>query len=227
MTELFGFEMVWDSADFIKLVARMGFDLFFVWLVIRFVYIRLHARRDFAFSCVMLNVITFAICLLLRKVPVEIGFALGLFAVFGILRYRTEPITARDLTYLFVVLGIGILNAVANKKISVAELAFINAVIVGLTALLEYKPFSGRNDSRLVVYDRLELLKPGRSGELFQDLRDRLGMDVLDYRVSDIDLLRDTAHIIVTTRMSKNMKEVKPPRQQEQKTLGSIGGARQ
>lgn len=203
MSELFGLQIGWDAQDFTKLVMRMGFDLFCVWVVIGLVYVRLHARRDFAFSCVMLNIITFAICLLLRKVPVEMGFALGLFAVFGILRYRTEPITARDLTYLFVVLGIAMLNAVANKKVGLAELVLINGVIIGITAFLEYTPFSGRTDSRLVIYDRLDLLRPERRAELVQDLTARLGVDVIDTRISNIDLLRDTADLIVTTRAAK------------------------
>ncbi|MBK8482404.1 MAG: DUF4956 domain-containing protein [Proteobacteria bacterium] len=198
MAELFGMEHIFDATDFSRLVVRMAFNLFFVWLVIRLVYLRLHARRDFAFSCVMLNIITFAICVLLRKVPVDLGFALGLFAVFGVLRYRTEAIAVRDLTYLFIVLGLAILNAVANKKVSVAELAFINSAIVGLTAVLEYLPFSTKADSRLVVFDKLELLQPGREDELRADLRDRLGIDLLDYRVNSIDLLRDTAELLVT-----------------------------
>jgi hypothetical protein len=160
----------------------------------------------------MLNIITFAVCLLLRKVPVDIGFALGLFAVFGILRYRTQPISARDLTYLFVVIGIGILNSVANKKISLIELLFINTVIVGITAFLEYMPLGGRKNVRFILYDRLELLKPGRSRELLDDLENRLGIDVVGYRVSDIDLLRDTARIVVTSQANtkKQRSSAKP-----------------
>ncbi len=198
MTELLGLKVFWDAWDIAKLVLRLAIDLFFVWALMRFVYLRLYKRWDLAFSGVMLNVITFAVCMLLRKVPVDIGFALGLFAVFGILRYRTEPITARDLTYLFVVLGIGILNAVANKKISLAEVIFINTAIVGITALLEYMPFSGRVDSRQILYDRLELLKPGRSEELREDLASRLGIKVVSCQINSIDLLRDTARLIVT-----------------------------
>lgn len=202
MAELIGVKMFWEPADFAKLAARLFLDLFFVWILIRMVYIRIHKRWDFAFSCVMLNVITFAICLLLRKVPVDIGFALGLFAVFGILRYRTEPITARDLTYLFITLGIGILNSVANKKISLTEIIFINTTIVGITALMEYMPFGVKSDSRVILYDRLDLLKPGKSAELMEDLRQRLGFDIAGYQVRDIDLLRDTARIVVTSRAS-------------------------
>jgi hypothetical protein len=198
MADLFGVDLILDPGDLAKLVLRLGLNLFFVGIVLR-VYYRYHARRDFAFSCVMLNVITFAVCLLLRKVPVDMGFALGLFAVFGILRYRTEPIGARDLTYLFVLLGIGILNAVANKKISLAELVLINAAVVGIAAFLEHRPLGGRKETRLVVYDRLDLLRPGREDELLADLRTRLGIEATAFELKDVDLLRDTAKLLVTS----------------------------
>src|SRR5688500_5835829 len=126
MLELLGFDALIDLGDLLKLVVRFGINLAFVAVVVRGVYLRFHQRVDFAFSCVLLNVMTFAVCMLLRKVPVELGFALGLFGVFGILRYRTDAIGTRDLTYLFVSVGLGMLNAVANKKVSVAELMFIN-----------------------------------------------------------------------------------------------------
>ena len=198
MAELLDLKAIWDGKEILTLGGRMALDLFFVWVVIRFVYLRVHKRMDFAFSCVMLNVITFAVCMLLRKVPMDIGFALGLFAVFGILRYRTEPITARDLTYLFIALGIGILNSVANDKISLIEVVFINSVIVGITAFLEYMPFGERMNCRQIRYDRLELLAPDKSDELLEDLRRRLGINVVSFKIGDIDLLRDTARLMVT-----------------------------
>lgn len=204
MTDLFGVNMMWDANDFFKLASRMAMDLLFVWLIIYLVYIRVHKRWEFAFTCIMLNLITFSICLLLRKVPVDLGFALGLFAVFGILRYRTQPITARDLTYLFIVIGIAILNSVANKKISFAEILFINTTIVGMAAFLEYMPFGTKRTSRNIRYDRLDLLAPGKSEELFADLKKRLGLNVESYRIDDVDLLRDTARIVVTLSPSES-----------------------
>ena len=133
MFDIFGLKEFFDTDDYIKLVMRLLMNLSFAWIVIRGIHYRLYRNRDMAFTCLLFNVITFALCFLLRKVPIELGFALGLFAVFGILRYRTEPIRTRDLTYLFVVIGLAILNAVANKNISLAELVTINLVIVSLT----------------------------------------------------------------------------------------------
>src|SRR6185436_16668762 len=100
-----------------------------------------------------------------------LGFAMGLFAVFGILRYRTESIEVRDLTYLFVVIGLAVLNALVTPDVSLGQLLLVNTVIVGMVAALEAAPFSRREASRRVLYDRLELLTSTRAGELIADLR--------------------------------------------------------
>jgi hypothetical protein len=127
----------------------------------------------------------------------ELGFALGLFAVFGMLRYRTEEIRMRDLTYLFIVIGLGILNGVANKKISLAELLAVNGVIVMATALLELYPRGRTERSTPFVYDNLALLRPGREAELLADLRARTGLEVVRVEVQRVDLLRDAAELVV------------------------------
>jgi hypothetical protein len=199
--DLLGFDSILDVGDLLKLVARFCIDLGFIALVVRGIYLRFHPRVDFAFSCVLLNVMTFAVCMLLRKVPVELGFALGLFGVFGILRYRTDAIGTRDLTYLFVSVGLGMLNAIANKKVSLAEVLFINVAILGTLAFFEQRTRSSRREVRTLLYDHLALLKPGRSDELIADLRERTGLEVSKYRVEDIDLIRDCARLTITCQM--------------------------
>jgi len=141
-------------------------------------------------------------CLLLRKVPMELGFALGLFAVFGILRYRTEEIRMRDLTYLFIMIGIGIINGVANKKVSTVELLTVNVVIVGLTALLELPRSARRFGSTPMLYDNLALLRPDQQEQLYADLSQRTGLAVVRVQVHRIDFLRDAAEITVFYRGS-------------------------
>jgi len=193
--DLFGTDALLDTWDFLKLVSRLGLDLVFTWIVVSRVYARLYGSREFVFTYYAFNVITLAVCLLLRKVPMELGFALGLFAVFGILRYRTEPIRIRDLTYLFVVIGIAILNGVANKKISLLELVAVDVVIVGLTAAIELSPRHRGSGHAPVLYDNLALLHPGREAELYADLGARLGVQVFRVQIHRIDLLRDAAEI--------------------------------
>lgn len=200
MTDLFGTETLLDVGDFLKLLSRLGLDLGFVSIVILVVYYRLYRNRDFVFTYYVFNIITFSLCVLLRKVPMELGFALGLFAVFGILRYRTEEIRMRDLTYLFIVIAVGILNAVANKKISLAELVMVNAVIAGVAIVIELNPRGRRHGSTPMFYDTLELLQPGRESELHADLARRTGLEILRVQLHRIDMLRDAAEITVHYR---------------------------
>jgi len=191
----FGSNELIDKWDFVKLMMRTGVDLVFVWMVVA-IYQRLYRdRREFVFTYDIFNLITFAMCLLLRKVPMELGFALGLFAVFGILRYRTEAIAMRDLTYLFIVIGLGILNAVANKKISVAELLGVELLIVGVTAAIELSPRHRNYGETPILYDNLGLLQPGKETELYADLGKRTGIPVVRVKIHKIDLLRDSADI--------------------------------
>ena len=182
--------------DFLKLAFRLILDLTFAGLVVR-QYRKLYGPNDYVFTYLVFNVITFTLAFLLRKVPIELGFALGLFAVFGILRYRTEPIRTRDLTYLFIVIGIAILNAVANKKVSLAELLLVNVAIVGLTLVVEQGAARTRLSHHRVLYDDLILLRGGDDAALRHDLSQRTGLVIQRVEVERFDLLRDTADLRV------------------------------
>jgi len=195
MNDLFGTDTIFDPEDFAKLLARLGLDLVFTTLIVVFVYYRLYRNREFVFTYYVFNIITYAVCVLLRKVPMDMGFALGLFAVFGILRYRTEEIRMRDLTYLFIVLGVGILNGVANKKVSFAELLVVNVIIVAATAVLELTAKARGHGSTPILYDKLELLAPGKEDALHKDLTARIGLPVFRVQVHRVDLLRDAAEV--------------------------------
>jgi hypothetical protein len=177
-------------------VSRLAVNILFTWLIVGKIYGRLYPdKRDFTFTYYIFNLITFSVCILLRKVPMELGFALGLFAVFGILRYRTEPIRMRDLTYMFIVIGIAILNALANKKISFAELILVDLAIVGITARVELKQRPSSDGQVPVLYDNLALLQPGLESELYADLARRTGMPITRVQIHRIDLLRDAAEL--------------------------------
>jgi hypothetical protein len=199
MNELFGTESLFD-ADFYKLITRLVLNLGITSIVVMGVYYRLYKNREFVFTYYVFNIITFTMCVLLRKVPMELGFALGLFAVFGILRYRTEEIRMRDLTYMFIVIGIGIINAVANKKVSLIELLTVDAAIIGVTAIIELNPRGRHHGATPMLYDCIPLLQPGREAELHQDLSARTGLDVMRVQIHRIDMLRDAAEITVFYR---------------------------
>lgn len=197
MAELFGTDQLFDARDFVKLVLRLGADLGAVALLV-LAYLRRRRNPDHVFTLVAINVVTFMFCFTLRNLNIELGFALGLFAVFGILRYRTEPVSTRDLTYLFLSIGLALLNSVGfNKRTSLAESFLADAAVVGVALLLEAFPLGARGGSRPVLYDRIALLAPGREDELHADLAARMGLAVERVHVERLDLLRDAAELTV------------------------------
>ncbi len=201
MPELFDLNASFFVAErFTAMALRLGLELLFTGLVVCCIYARKNGKSQFMFTYVMFNLITFTLCYLLQQSPIELGFALGLFAVFGILRYRTEPIRIHDLTYLFVVIGLGILTAVVNEAVSLAEVLFVNSTIVGMTALLEYIP-SLRSTTKIQVnYDDMDQIRTGDLSALKADLVARTGQDIVRLSIDDIDLLRETARITIHIR---------------------------
>ena len=145
----------------------------------------------------MFNILTFFICFLLRKVPMEMGFALGLFAVFGILRYRTEAIPIRQMTFLFIVIGISMINALSNKSISILELFFTNGLITLLTYLIDRVWFKSSELKKSILYEKIQLIIPEKEKELIEDLKQRTGLNVHAVSIDKIDFLRDTAAITI------------------------------
>ena len=134
-------------------------------------------------------------CFLLESVKLQMGFALGLFAVFGIIRYRTDAIPIKEMTYLFVVIGMSVMNALINKKISLIELSFANLVIIGATFGLERVWLLRHEAQKLIVYENIELIKQGKEEEMKADIERRTGIKVNRVEIGKIDFLRDTALI--------------------------------
>ena len=124
--------------DIFKLLVRFAINLVFLSLIVVFAIYPSQREREFAFTAVMLNVIVFFICFTMKKLELDLGMALGLFAVFGVLRYRTDALRAKEMTYLFIVIGIGVINSLANKKTSYAEIALVNMLIFATALLKEW-----------------------------------------------------------------------------------------
>jgi len=194
--ELLGTKLL-NEKDFFELVLRFVFDFIFLFIVVRLLYYPKHQRKDYLFTFIIFNILIFFLSFLLSSVKLQLGFAFGLFAVFSILRYRTEALPIKEMTYLFIVIGIAVINAIANKKISWAELLFTNAAIVGAVYVLERMWLLRHETQRLVVYDNIELIKPENSAQLIADLKNRTGLPVTRTRLDKIDLLRDVAFIYV------------------------------
>ena len=123
------------------------------------------------------------------------GFALGLFAVFGILRYRTEAIPIRQMTYLFIVIGLSMINSLANKSISWFEILLANGIITIITYLIDRVWFSTIELTKTILYEKIELIKPENEQELIEDLKQRTGLQIVAVKIDKVDFLRDTAQI--------------------------------
>ena len=194
--ELFGIDL-YDSKDLVKLLFKFSIDLLFLFIIVRVIYYRIKEEKDYVFTFFMFNILTFFICFLLRKVPMEMGFALGLFAVFGILRYRTEAIPIRQMTYLFIVIGLSMINSLANKSISWLEILLANAIITTITFLIDRVWFSSIEQTKSILYEKIDLIKPENEQELIEDLKKRTGLPIFAVKVDKVDFLRDTAQITI------------------------------
>lgn len=184
--------------DIYKLLVRFCINMVVVLAIILGCY-RRHQNSDrYIFTFLLLNVMVFFICFALKKLELELGLALGLFAIFAIIRYRTETIGVHEMTYLFVVVGIAVINALSNKKTSYAELALTNAIIFFAACLLE-RAFTTRTklSKQSIVYDNLSLLHPDQHQALIDDIEKRTGLLAQKVKISKIDLQKGSANITV------------------------------
>jgi len=192
--QLFGVQII-EVQDFIELVIRFTFNMMVIGLIVRGLYYPVTRRKDYLFSYILISVLVFLLCFLLENVKLQIGFALGLFAIFGIIRYRTNPIPIKEMTYLFVVIGISVINALANKKVSYVELIFTNLAIIGLIYMLEKIWLLKHEASKTIEYEKIDLIKPEKRSELIKDLEARTGLVIDRIEIGRINFLRDTVRI--------------------------------
>jgi hypothetical protein len=191
--EIFGSPLY--DIDFLELAFRLAINCSIAFVIIRMIYYPVHNRKDYLFTYFIFNLLIFFLSYLLSGVKLQLGFAFGLFAIFGILRYRTEALAIKEMTYLFVVIAIAVINALSNKKISFAELMFTNLTIVTVTYLLEKKWLLRHEVSKTVVYEKIELVKPENHHLLIRDLEERTGLKIVRVRIGRIDFLRDVARV--------------------------------
>lgn len=196
MPEFLNIELMnWE--DFIDLVIRTIFNTAVVLVLVRYLYYRITPRKNYLFTYILISVVVFFMVFLLENIKIELGFALGLFAIFGIIRYRTRQIPIREMTYLFLVIGISVINALANSKVSYAELIFTNIALVSITYLLE-KVFLLKHESKKTInYENVELIKPENRAELIEDLEMRTGLNINRVEIGRIDYLRDSARVMI------------------------------
>lgn len=183
----------WINIDFYVLLFRLFVNLIFLTIIIRYLYYPLTKRKDYMFTYYLIGLTTFFLCFGLKKLDIDTGMGLGLFAIFGIIRYRTDAIEIKEMTYLFLIIGLSVVNSLASYQISVAEMVLINVVIVATTYLLEYVFLIRHETRKTIIYERIDLIKPERYEEMLADLKLRTGLEINRFDVGKINFLDDTA----------------------------------
>lgn len=193
--ELLGIPLFDD--DFYKMIIRFLLNLFFLTAVVKFIYYKRSQKKEYLFTFYLIGIVVFFLCFTLKKYELDLGMALGLFAIFGILRYRTLPLEVREMTYLFVVIGIAVMNGLSNKKMSYAEIIAANSIIVLALYVLERYWAKTEVFSKEVLYETIENIRPENHDKLKEDLEKRLGVTVTNFEIGNVNFLRDVAKITV------------------------------
>jgi hypothetical protein len=187
----------WFDEDFYLLLMRLAINMVFITILIRFLYYEKTRRKDYLFTYYLIGTITFFLCFGLKKLDIDTGMGLGLFAIFGIIRYRTDAIEIKEMTYLFLIIGLSVVNALASNKLSIAEMGLINVFMVILTYILEFVWLMKHETRKTVTYERIDLIKPENAAEMKKDLENRTGLSLNRFEIGKIDFLNDTAQVRV------------------------------
>lgn len=189
------FNLTWFDKDFYTLLLRLGINLIFMTIIIRYLYYPITKRKDYLFTYYLIGITTFFLCFGLKKLDIDTGMGLGLFAIFGIIRYRTDAIEIKEMTYLFLIIGVSVVNSLASNKISVAEMAVINFSVVAITYGLEYMWLVKHLTRKTIVYERIDLIVPDKYDEMKADIEARTGLTLNRFEIGKINFLDDTAQV--------------------------------
>jgi len=191
------FDIPLFDEDFYKMLFRFGINMSFLTVIIRYLYYKNSRNKEYLFTYYMIGVIVFFLCFTLKKFELDLGMALGLFAIFGIIRYRTNTIQIKEMTYLFVIIGISVINSLANKKMSYAEILGANTLVILFLMATEWFWTHKHLVSKSVTYEVIENIKPENKALLKEDLEARTGLSIEKIEIGTVDFLRDTAQITI------------------------------
>lgn len=211
--------MMTTSQKMCELGIRFAMNLLVCWILVQFFYYKKSRRRDYYFTFMIFSSAMLLLLYIMGNVEVGVGLTLGLFAIFGIIRYRTETVPIREMTYLFVIIALAAANGLAPLYQVIGHatdtphyalitgnifvMAAVNALIVALIAILESDRLVKHTTTKLVLYDRIELIVPEKREELLQDLENRLGVKIDNVEIGHVDFLKDAAFIKVYYRLGK------------------------
>ncbi len=185
----------WFDEDVYKLLMRLVINLVFISIIVSGIYYRKTQRKDYLFTYYLMGFIIFFICFSLKKLDIDTGMGLGLFAIFSIIRFRTNQIEIKEMTYLFIVIGLSVINSLASNKISMTELGIINVFILGLTYIMEYVWLLKHETRKSILFENINLIDISKQDELKQEIEKRTGLKINRVEVGKINFLDDTAQV--------------------------------
>jgi len=180
-----------------ELLLRFCINLVVILVLVRWLYYSTTRRKDYLFTYILISSVVFLLCYLLESVSLQIGFALGLFAIFGIIRYRTNPMPIKEMTYLFLVIGISVMNALTAGT-SMIEIIFANLAVILITLGLEKVWLLRHISSKSIIYEKINLIVPEKYDEMIADLQQRTGIkEIKKVEIGAINFLKDTCRMII------------------------------
>ncbi len=192
---------------FTSTLIKFWYTIFIVFILARFLYYRYNGKKELLFTYILLSAIISFLCILISRVELSLGFALGIFAIFGIIRYRTTQVSPREMTYLFLCVGTAAKNILAPVEIDFYRLVISDISILLLAGLAEYFLFRRSNYSKTIIYNNLELIHPERRNELEEDLSTKFGINHINkIEVGDINTAKKFAKIQVHFRDDEGLK---------------------
>jgi len=188
-----------DWAFVASIAIRFVINIIFAYILISCVYAKEHRIREYSFTFFISNILIFLVTSLLASVKVKTGFAFGLFAILSILRYRTEQIQLREMTFLFASIILGVMNSLATDELSIFAVLLAD-VLLCLSIFVAEKSFIGDTDQIILFYDNSKLLAKDKKKELYEDIKARFGYDVLKIVIVKMNYLTDSAELKLVFR---------------------------
>lgn len=188
------------SEHVISMPIMFLFNLLVTWTIVYCIYYRFSKNRHFYVSFMLFSSAMFLLLWLMQLLDIQTGFVLGLFAIFGMIRYRTETVPIREMNYLFIVIAVSIINSLCLKAEGLTwyVLLLANMFIILIAGALEWWSNRKRTSSKIILYEKIDNIQPARRAELIADLQERTGLQIIDVEIGHIDFLRDVAYIKVT-----------------------------
>lgn len=177
------------------LVFRFSMDIVFILILILGIYYRVNKNSEYVFNLIIFNILIFFVSSLLSRIALQTGFAFGLFAIFSILRYRTEPIPIKEMTFMFISIIMATINSTVTADLNLLEILFANIIIISATFIMEITWLKNYKPSKQIIFEQIELIHESKREELIDELEKRTGLSISSVKIEKIDFLHDTAKI--------------------------------